>query len=288
MPAVAFGDAAAYCGHKSRSTLYRLQKRGSLNEYLRPGGKGGAQLLELEPEGLPTLREHVAAVVRMQANSPSARAAEAQARQQQRDGSRKRWAVVAVTLCEALAASGSTATLTPQDAQTLAGALPEALADGWGADALQALAADALQLAEQLRPAPTLEQHTAGQGMGHEWWAEWGRIAGPDEPPLSDDEAEDHAAAMVAGLLGHPLPKVSPRCWLWDVESMAADARADVAAGARWDQGRWDAANVRHLLPDAGDCELARAELRELLAAGRVPAELLAEAEAALAQEVEA
>ncbi|MFN9914135.1 MAG: hypothetical protein ACK53L_16210, partial [Pirellulaceae bacterium] len=58
MSPVTFGDAAAHLGHKSRSTLYRLKRDGFLSDYLRPGGKGGAQLLELTPAGLPTLRDY--------------------------------------------------------------------------------------------------------------------------------------------------------------------------------------------------------------------------------------
>ena len=74
MPAVTFSEAAAALGHKSRSWLYRARDDGRLSGYLRPGGKGGAQLLELEPEGLPTLCEWVPQVLRVQANSPAAAA----------------------------------------------------------------------------------------------------------------------------------------------------------------------------------------------------------------------
>jgi len=62
-----FAEAAAHLGHRSRSTLYRLRDDGRLAAYLRPGGRGGAQLLELEPPAAPSLREWVAAVVRPQA-----------------------------------------------------------------------------------------------------------------------------------------------------------------------------------------------------------------------------
>lgn len=62
-----FAEAAAHLGHRSRSTLYRLRDDGRLAAYLRPGGRGGAQLLELEPPDAPSLREWVAAVVRPQA-----------------------------------------------------------------------------------------------------------------------------------------------------------------------------------------------------------------------------
>ena len=62
-----FAEAAAHLGHRSRSTLYRLRDDGRLAAYLRPGGRGGAQLLELEPPDAPSLREWVAGVVRPQA-----------------------------------------------------------------------------------------------------------------------------------------------------------------------------------------------------------------------------
>lgn len=69
-----FAEAAAHLGHRSRSTLYRLRDDGRLAAYLRPGGRGGAQLLELEPPDAPSLREWVAGVVRPQA-APAAVAA---------------------------------------------------------------------------------------------------------------------------------------------------------------------------------------------------------------------
>jgi DNA-binding transcriptional ArsR family regulator len=71
MSAVTFGDAAAHLGHKSRSTLYRLKRDGFLAGYLRPGGKGGAHLLELAPEGQPTLREWICGILQEQINSPT-------------------------------------------------------------------------------------------------------------------------------------------------------------------------------------------------------------------------
>lgn len=68
---VSFGDAAAHLGHKSRSTLYRMRKDGRLANYMRPGGKGGAQLLELAPEGLPSLRDWVRGVLQEGIDSPT-------------------------------------------------------------------------------------------------------------------------------------------------------------------------------------------------------------------------
>jgi hypothetical protein len=76
MPAVSFSEAAAVLGHRSRSTLYRMRDDGRLSDYLRPGGRGGAPLLELEPEGMPTLREWVRGTLQLQA--PSANTAPAE------------------------------------------------------------------------------------------------------------------------------------------------------------------------------------------------------------------
>jgi hypothetical protein len=207
MDAVTFGDAAAHLGHKSRSTLYRLKRDGFLADYLRPGGKGGAQLLELMPEGLPTLREHCRGILLARADSPLWRA--------------------------------------------------------------------------ELEPEP--EPPAPADPLS--FWRTWGRVAGPDDPPLSADEAAEHAALMVVALLGpsgpRELPPTGAADWLREVSYQLREACQDVAAGARFDQARWDAAHARLLL-DELPCELAAADLREQLEAGRVPAELLAEVEAAL------
>ena len=69
MAVLSFQDAAAALGFKSRSTLYRLRDDGRLSDYLRPGGKGGANLLEAAPPGLPTLTEHVARCLQMRRNN---------------------------------------------------------------------------------------------------------------------------------------------------------------------------------------------------------------------------
>jgi hypothetical protein len=141
MPAVTFGDAAAHLGHKSRSTLYRLKRDGFLADYLRPGGKGGAQLLELMPEGLPTLREHCRGILLARADSPL-----------------------------------------------------------W-------------------RPEPEPEPPAPADPLS--FWREWGRVAGPDDPPLSQDEAEEHAALMAWHLTEPPIPqRPAPdrfRGWMWEV-----------------------------------------------------------------------
>lgn len=230
MAAVTFGDAAAHLGHKSRGTLYRLKRDGWLADYLRPGGKGGAELLELEPEGLPTLREFAKGLLRARSDSPLW-AADRGARP---DPALQRWRLVAAEL--------------------------EAAA---------------------LRPVPQLADGS------RQFWAQYGRIAGPDDPPLSADEAEEHAALMAWHLTERPIPqRPAPDCfrsWMWEVEHQAAESRQSVEAGARWDQARWDAANVRCLLEDL-PCDLSAAELRELLEAGRVPADMAGEVRAALDQ----
>lgn len=208
MAAVTFGDAAAHLGHKSRSTLYRLKRDGFLSDYLRPGGKGGAQLLELEPDGLPSLRDYCRGILVARVDSPLWAAAE-----------------------------------------------PEPVAP------------------------PIPEQLAAADGS-EPFWSEWGRIAGPDEPPLADDEFWGHVGRIVEGMMGRQL-NLSPGEWA-ELAYQLGDAVADVEAGARFDQGRWDAANVRSLL-DCLPCDLSAAELGQLLAAGKVPADLVADVEAALA-----
>ena len=81
MAAVPIAEAARRIGHRSRSQLYRLIDAGSLREYLRRGPTG-ARLLELKPQGLPTLAERVAECTQPRINSaprpkPEPRAADA-------------------------------------------------------------------------------------------------------------------------------------------------------------------------------------------------------------------
>ena len=69
MPVVSFSEAAKVLGFKSRSTLYRL-KNSDLARYLRPPVRpGGADRLELDPEGLPSLREWLDAILQAQAKT---------------------------------------------------------------------------------------------------------------------------------------------------------------------------------------------------------------------------
>ena len=121
-----------------------------------------------------------------------------------------------------------------------------------------------------------------------EFWSRYGRIAGPDEPPLSEDEAEEHTALIVWHLWGPPDSKRPPadrfRFWLWDIETWASDAREDVASGVRFDQTKWDTASVQGLLGDM-PCDAATEMLRCHRDTGRIPAELLPTVAEALGDE---
>jgi len=76
---VSFSEAARLLGFKSRSTLYRL-KDSELARYVRPPAHpGGAQLLELEPSGLPSLKEWLDAILQAQAKTAAPPRPEVQA-----------------------------------------------------------------------------------------------------------------------------------------------------------------------------------------------------------------
>jgi hypothetical protein len=62
-------EAAAYCGYKSRSVIYRLQQSGMLRDY-EAGRHGRNRLLESDPPGRCTLRDHIAACVQLRHDSP--------------------------------------------------------------------------------------------------------------------------------------------------------------------------------------------------------------------------
>jgi len=62
-------EAAAYCGYKSRSVLYRLQQSGMLRDY-EAGRVGRNRLLESDPPGRCSLRDHIAACVQLRHDSP--------------------------------------------------------------------------------------------------------------------------------------------------------------------------------------------------------------------------
>ena len=68
---VTFSEAAKVLGMKSRSTLYRL-KDSELARYVRPPAHpGGAARLELEPDGLPSLRDWLDSVLQQQSKTPA-------------------------------------------------------------------------------------------------------------------------------------------------------------------------------------------------------------------------
>ena len=66
---VTFSEAAKVLGFKSRSTLYRL-KDSELARYVRPPTRpGGAARLELEPDGLPSLKAWLETILQAQAKT---------------------------------------------------------------------------------------------------------------------------------------------------------------------------------------------------------------------------
>ena len=62
-------EAAAHCGYKSRSVIYRLQQSGLLRDY-EAGRVGRSLLLESNPPGRCPLRDHIAASVQLRHDSP--------------------------------------------------------------------------------------------------------------------------------------------------------------------------------------------------------------------------
>ena len=62
-------EAAAHCGYKSRTVLYRLQQSGLLRDY-EAGRVGRSLLLESHPPGRCPLRDHIAASVQLRHDSP--------------------------------------------------------------------------------------------------------------------------------------------------------------------------------------------------------------------------
>ena len=69
MPVVSFSEAAKVLGFKSRSTLYLLRDS-ELARYVRPPAHpGGAMRLELEPDGLPSLKAWLETILQAQAKT---------------------------------------------------------------------------------------------------------------------------------------------------------------------------------------------------------------------------
>jgi hypothetical protein len=62
-------EAAAHCGYKTRTVIYRLQRDGLLRDY-EAGRQGRSLLLETHPPGRCSLRDHIAACVQLRHDSP--------------------------------------------------------------------------------------------------------------------------------------------------------------------------------------------------------------------------
>lgn len=231
MTAVTFGEAAAALGFKSRASLYRLRDSGRLADYLRPGGRGGAQLLELEPPGKRPLREHVARVQRLQANNMERwKAAQAPPPAPPQD---HRWEMVAQ-----LASDAAGVTLAESEAKVLAEILPAALAAGFGFAGLERLRE---QLAEAGHPdvGPTAPPCPAGNA---DFWQEFGRWEQEAEQP-EDLELWEQVAKIAAAMKGAAPPLAAAEAR--DQFRFMGEALADVRAGARFDGERWAEASAR-------------------------------------------
>lgn len=61
----------AHCGYKSRTVLYRLLQRGMLSAY-ETGQRGRSLLLETNPAGPCSLKEHVGSCLQLRHDSPLA------------------------------------------------------------------------------------------------------------------------------------------------------------------------------------------------------------------------
>jgi hypothetical protein len=270
MPAVTISEAAKACGFRSRSTLYRLRDEGQLAAYLTPPDATGRQLLELEPRGLPPLREHVARCVRPQINSPGRQ------RAPRRDG---RWELLAQLLSDALGDAGQSLRLCDAEAEAIAAALPAAMAGSFGGPGLEQLR-QGLTAAGCWRAGP-IDDTAAARG----WWGDdgWGRWE-PGEP-LEDAPFWQHVGSIVGGMLGGPFEQLSGPDAA-ELHRQIGEAIGSVEAGARWDAGRWAANSARLLLEDddcqAGRCPHSRDELQRLADGGLLPPELQAQAAAAL------
>jgi len=120
---------------------------------------------------------------------------------------------------------------------------------------------------------------------GPPFWISYGKIASPDDPPLSDAEFWENVHAVVEGMLGEPLNMTPTR--LADIAYQLNEAQADVSAGARWDATQWACESARTLLeyPDVpdGTCPHSRPELERLAAGDLLTPELQAATDAALA-----
>lgn len=273
MPVVTLSEAAAALGFRSRSTLYRLRDAGQLERYLRPpAGKGGAQRLELEPPGLPSLAVHVGRLIAPRINTPQ------RTRSPRPD---PRWDRVAAGLSLALTDCGGLQ-LAAAEAETIARMLPLAVGDAFGADGLERLRVALADTGCCWRAGPGTPDNPDAD---REWWGDdgWGRWE-PGEP-LETAAFWDHVGQIVAGMMGGPFEQLSGDDAA-ELHLQLQEAIGAVEAGARFDPVRWASASLRTLLEDpdaeAGCCPHSRPELERLAAGGLLPPDLQAQAEAAL------
>ena len=125
-------------------------------------------------------------------------------------------------------------------------------------------------------PAPRISEECRGR---HEFWSEYGRIASPSEPDLTDEEFWQHVAAIASGMTGEPMTALEAS----NLRNFLNEAVRDVEAGVRWDSERWNRARVLTLLPELPGCAAAAAELRRLLEDGQVEDALVPRVQEALA-----
>ena len=273
MATATFSEAAKALGFRSRSTLYRLRDSGDLAEYLRPPtSTGGAHRLELEPRGLPPLREHVARLIRPQINNPE---------RHQPARPDPRWALVAGLLSEALADCGGLA-LCDVEARAIATALPAAMGTAFGFEGLEQLRVALIELG-CWRAGSTAPSDPEAEAR---WWREYGRWE-PDGERLGDAAFWANVAPIAGGMTGPPFLGMTGS-QARELHHQLQQAIESVEAGARWDQAAWDSANTRSLLdyPEVADgtCAASRPELEHLAAGGLLPPDLQAAADAALAR----
>jgi len=262
MPAATITDAAAALGFKSRSTLQRLKRDGFLKDYLLPPDATGRQLLELEPRGLPTLRQFVAGVVQSRSNGHA-----------NPDHPRpdRRFEHLAAELTEALEPIAGPS-LAGREAAALVEALPEAVARALGVEGLQRLGEAVAVELDALTPAEPEPEPDS-------FWSEFGRWV-PEET-LAEQPFWEHAAAIAAGMMGGPpLPWIEAR----NLHGGLSDAIEDLYRGARWDQARWDVATARLHVDDWARSPSEFAELQGLADRGNLPPDLQAQALELLAQ----
>jgi hypothetical protein len=244
---------------------------GDLAGYLRPPtSTGGAHLLELAPRGLPPLREHVARLIRPQANN---------CERYRRPRIDHRWALVAGAVSEALADCGGLA-LCDAEAQAAATAMPAAVAAAFGDEGLEMLRVALIELG-CWRAGSAAPPDPAAEGR---WWREYGRWE-PDGERLEDDDFWANVAPIAGGFAGGPFVAMTGS-QARELHHQLQGAIESVEAGARWDQVAWDTGNARTLLDDsevaAGECSSSRLELERLAAGGLLPPDLQAAADAAL------